>query len=142
MMEMKKLLAICIIFLFIGVAVAPGINLSVVKASTDNEMRSVQGTVKSKVVRQPVNIILKRMIDILIKGDLPRHPLLYFIVVIVYKFRTIRGVFLIDKSEYRMSLLLLLRGFWLVLSALIWYGIWANISDVMGWNWPTPNIPE
>jgi hypothetical protein len=141
-MEMKKLLTIGVIFLFIGVALAPSINSSVLKTSTDNEMRSAQGTVKSKIVRQPVNIILKRMIGILIKGDLPRHPLLYFIVVIVYKFRTIRGVFLIDKSEYRMSLLLLLRGFWLVLSALIWYGIWANISDVMGWNWPTPSIPE
>jgi len=33
--EIKKLLAIGIIFLFIGVAVAPSINSSVVKASDD-----------------------------------------------------------------------------------------------------------
>ena len=40
-MEMKKLLAIGIIFLFIGVAVAPSINSTVVKASDDNDLVEV-----------------------------------------------------------------------------------------------------
>jgi hypothetical protein len=40
-MEMKKLLAIGIIFLFIGVAVAPSINTAVVKASNDNDLVEV-----------------------------------------------------------------------------------------------------
>jgi hypothetical protein len=40
-MEMKKLLAIGIIFLFIGVAVAPSINSSIVKASDDNDLIEV-----------------------------------------------------------------------------------------------------
>jgi hypothetical protein len=40
-MEMKKLLAIGIIFLFIGVAVAPSINFTVVKASNDNDLMEV-----------------------------------------------------------------------------------------------------
>jgi hypothetical protein len=37
MMEMKKILVVGIILLFIGVAVAPNINLTVVKASTDDD---------------------------------------------------------------------------------------------------------
>jgi len=37
-MQMKKLLVIGIIFLFIGVAVAPSINFTVVKASDDNDL--------------------------------------------------------------------------------------------------------
>jgi uncharacterized protein YoxC len=36
MMEMKKILVVGIIFLFIGVAIAPSINLSVVKASNED----------------------------------------------------------------------------------------------------------
>jgi hypothetical protein len=41
MMKMKKILAVSIILLFIGVAVAPSINLSVVKASNDNDLVEV-----------------------------------------------------------------------------------------------------
>ncbi len=41
LMDMKKILAVGIIFLFIGVAVAPSINQSVVKASTDDELVEV-----------------------------------------------------------------------------------------------------
>ena len=40
-MELKKLLALGIIFLFIGVSVAPSINQSVVKASNDNDLVEV-----------------------------------------------------------------------------------------------------
>src|SRR5512136_535216 len=38
---MKKLLALCIIFLFIGVSIAPSINITVVKASDDNDLIEV-----------------------------------------------------------------------------------------------------
>jgi len=41
MMEMKKILALGVIFLFIGVTIAPSINLSVVKASNDNDLVEV-----------------------------------------------------------------------------------------------------
>jgi hypothetical protein len=41
MMKMEKILALGIILLFIGVAVAPSINLSVVKASNDNDLVEV-----------------------------------------------------------------------------------------------------
>jgi hypothetical protein len=40
-MEMKRILAVGVILLFIGVAVAPSINLSVVKASTDDDLVEV-----------------------------------------------------------------------------------------------------
>jgi hypothetical protein len=40
-MEMKKLIAIGIIFLFVGVAVTPSINSSIVKTSTDNDLIEV-----------------------------------------------------------------------------------------------------
>ena len=41
MMEMKKILALGVIFLFIGVAFAPSINFNVVKASNDNDLIEV-----------------------------------------------------------------------------------------------------
>jgi len=41
MMEMKKILVLGIILLFIGVAVAPSINFNVVKASNDNDLVEV-----------------------------------------------------------------------------------------------------
>jgi len=41
MMEMKKILVVGIIFLFIGVAIAPSINFTVVKASNDNDLVEV-----------------------------------------------------------------------------------------------------
>jgi hypothetical protein len=41
MMEMKKILVVGIIFLFIGVAIAPSINLSIVKASQDDDLVEV-----------------------------------------------------------------------------------------------------
>jgi len=41
MMEMKKILALGIILLFIGVAIAPSINFTVVKASNDNDLVEV-----------------------------------------------------------------------------------------------------
>ena len=40
-MKMKKILALGVIFLFIGVAVAPNINFTVVKASNDNDLVEV-----------------------------------------------------------------------------------------------------
>ena len=40
-MEMKKTLAVGVIFLFIGVAVAPSINFSVVKAFEDDDFIEV-----------------------------------------------------------------------------------------------------
>jgi hypothetical protein len=41
MMEIKKLLAVSIILLFLGVSVAPSINFTVVKASTDDDLMEV-----------------------------------------------------------------------------------------------------
>jgi len=48
-MEIKKLLTVGIIFLFIGVAVAPSINSVVVKTSINKDYKSVSLTEKSKV---------------------------------------------------------------------------------------------
>jgi hypothetical protein len=48
-MEMKKLLALGIIFLFIGIAIAPSINSSVVKTLVNKENTSVSLTEKSNV---------------------------------------------------------------------------------------------
>jgi hypothetical protein len=41
MMKMKKILAVCVIILFIGVAVAPSINTSIVKASQEDDLVEV-----------------------------------------------------------------------------------------------------
>jgi hypothetical protein len=115
----KKWLAVGIILLFIGVAVAPSINQSVVKASTDDD---------------PVK-----------KGSLPSHPLLFFFVKILFLFRLSRGAFLLNFSaEWSHGVpsvdfpLLYLRGTWLEITAIIWYFFWVNISDIMDWEWVWP----
>ncbi len=57
MMEMKNILAVGIIFLFIGVAVAPSINQSIVNASNDNDL--VEVTTQACGIKGYGNITVK-----------------------------------------------------------------------------------
>jgi hypothetical protein len=71
-MEMKKLIAVSIIFLFIGVAVAPTINFTVVKASNNNDLVEVTtqacgikgyGDATVKLTRQQYNELQQYLIE-------------------------------------------------------------------------------
>ena len=72
MMEMKKILAVGIIFLFIGVAIAPSINFTVVKASDDNDLVEVTtqacgikgfGNTTVKLTRQQYQNLEQYLVD-------------------------------------------------------------------------------
>ena len=151
-MEMKKLLAIGIIFLFIGVAVAPSINSIIVKASKDINLSEVSsraeinGTMRNKTTFQSESILFKRISDIIKKGDSLKHPLLYNIVKLILISRIYRALFLLVIStsiesgwNYYVKIthpLLFLRCVWLIISLDLWELFWNHISGSQGWNWP------
>jgi len=71
-MEMKKSLAVGVILLFIGVAIAPSINLSVVKASQDDDLVEVTtqacgikgyGNTTVKLTREQYNDLEKYLVE-------------------------------------------------------------------------------
>jgi hypothetical protein len=98
---------------------------------------------KSSSIPQTENIFPKKMSDIFKQGDLPRHLFLLLIVKILFIFRYTRGEFIFDRvvtyghngTITTNNPLLALRGYWLMISAWIWYYYWAITSDTMGWNW-------
>jgi len=72
MMEMKKILVVGIIFLFIGVSIAPSINTSIVKASNDNDRVEVTtqacgingfGNTTVKLTRQQYNDLEQYLVE-------------------------------------------------------------------------------
>ena len=130
----RKCVTIGIILLFVGIAIAPTINSSVVKASYDNR------TIRSKITSQPVSICLKRINDTFKRVDSLKYPFLYLIVFIISTSRLIRGVFLIWISLHFLAPAMLpfvfLRGYWLVLTSKYWGKFWNDTSDSQAWNWP------
>jgi len=148
--SIRKWLTVGIILLFIGVALAPSINNSIVKASNDNDLVEVTSqacginrTMRNKIAFQSESIFFKRINDIFKKGDSLKHPLLYYIVWIRQMSRMIRAYFLyiISNSGYYPGQdvkypLLYLRCLWLLYT--FWWSIkfWHYVSDSLGWNWP------
>ena len=132
---LREGLTVGIILLFIGVAAAPSINQSIVKASNDNR------TIGSKITSQLVSIFFRRISDIFKRVDSIKNPLLYVIVFIISISRLIRGYFLfmisisLDEKLIEHPLLFL-RSYWLLLTSVYWGKFWNNLSDSKGWNWP------
>jgi len=61
MIEMKKILALGVIFLFIGVSIAPSINFTVVKASNDNDLVEVTTQTCGISNKLPRNFFIKKL---------------------------------------------------------------------------------
>jgi hypothetical protein len=129
MMEMKKILAVGIIILFISVAVAPSISQSVVKASTDDDL---------------VEVTTEKYQDFqgLSDNETPRYPKLLAFVVLILWLKLSRGFWLYDHSiiweREQMSIthpLLLIRGMWFIWKATGWASFWMFLATVLGWNW-------
>jgi hypothetical protein len=110
------------------------------------KLRTIQRGIENSTICQSEAILVQRVNDFVRKGDLPTHPLLFFVVEMMFIFRYYRGGFLMNKSvvyddaEFTVKLpLLYLRGFWLVLTAIFWYMSWATTSEIMGWGWDWPD---
>ena len=126
-MKMKKLLVLGVILLFIGVAVAPSINQSVVKASTNDDL---------------VEVTAHQDYNQLNGNETPRYPKLLAFVVLIFRFKLNRGFWLYDHSMvwirdqlYIVHPLLLLRGLWLMWKATGLAARWMFLATVLGWNW-------
>ena len=126
----KKCLAVGIILLFIGVAVAPSINATDIRTIFENNNKAALSTFESNVVKRTDSI---------------KHPLFFLFVYSIYASRFIRGsvLTLISWKEYPPDLpptlihpILALRGAWLIVTAMFWYYFWNHLSESRGWNWP------
>jgi hypothetical protein len=125
----RKWLAVGIILLFIGVAVAPSINASTTKTIFENNNNVPLKTPQSDVKRT----------------DSIKHPLLFIIVYSIYLSRILRGWTLYVNSwkdngawlpPSLIHPLLAIRGLWLVATVMYWCIFWNYISQSNGWNWP------
>ena len=124
---MKQGLAVALVLLFIGVAVAPSINATVIKTIFDKNSNVPLGTLQSDVKRV----------------DSIKHPLLFIFVISIYASRFVRGLVLtlISWAEYPPDLppalihpILALRGAWLIVTAMYWSDFWNHMSESRGWN--------
>jgi len=123
-----KWLAVGIILLFVGTCMIP---------ATAQD---------SKIIIPSETGLLKRVDDVFKKGDLPKHPILFIIVLIQVLFRQSRGFALLFLSgeleiyknpEFKViHPLLFIRAFWLLAVVEIEFEFWAIVSDSLGWNWP------
>lgn len=124
----KKWLVIGIILLFLGTCIIP---------ATAQD---------SKIITPSETGLLKRVDDVFKKGDLPKHPILFTIVLLQVLFRQFRGFTLLFLSgeleiykipEFKVKHpLLFIRAFWLLAVVEVEFGFWTIVSDSLGWNWP------
>jgi|GEM_PF-3263542 len=145
-----KLVVMAIILLFIGIAIVPGINLNVVKASNDNgygeitsKIYETNKPILSKTVLQSENIFFKKLYDIFKKEDSLRHPLLFIFVYSIFLSRSFRSTLLglISITEDMgipivIHPILFLRAAWLLMTTYYWSLFWNHISESLSWNWP------
>lgn len=124
---MMKKIAVSIILLFIGIAFAPSINQSVVKASIDDDL---------------VEVTTYQDFNQLNGNDTPRYPILLAFVVLILWLKMSRGSWLYDHSivwereqMYITHPLLLMRGMWLMWKATGWAARWMFLATVLSWNW-------
>jgi len=135
---MKNKLTIGTIFCFVLLCIMPMISAV--------EIKTIEKTQDGKVIKQSEILFLKRIGDLSKKGDLPKHPILFIIVLMQVAFRLSRGFnlfFLSGEWEYNRfpefkvkHPLLFIRAYWLVLVGEVEWEFWAIVSDSLGWNWP------
>ena len=111
------------------------------------ELKTVEKAQDRKIMRQSEIFLLKKVGDLFKKGILPKHPILFIIVLMQLVFRQSRGFYLFFLStevEYYYHFpeikvihpLLFIRAFWLLLVAEYEFVFWGIVSDSLGWNWP------
>ena len=84
--------------------------------------------------------------DIINIEQIPDHPILYYIIYIIYLYRLISAYSLFDKSigfenvgeipqMYIKHPLLFILAIALMFRADMWDIMWSSIASKMGWNW-------
>jgi hypothetical protein len=136
---MKHKLIIGGIFCFVLLCMMPMISAV--------ELKTVEKSQDRKIMRQSEILLLKKVGDLFKKGVIPKHPILFIIVLIQVVFRLSRGFNLFFLSgewednvrfpEFKVKHpLLFIRAFWLIWPAEFEFEFWAIVSDSLGWNWP------
>jgi hypothetical protein len=123
-----KCLSVGIILLFIGVAVVPGVDQTIVKASQDNDLVEVP-------TEQYQNFCVHN-------NETSRYPKLLAFIVLILWLKLGRGNWLLDHSivwireqMYITHPLLLIRGLLLIWRATGWASFWMFLATILGWNW-------
>jgi len=125
----RSTLMVGIIFLLLGTCIIPAI------------------AQPNKISKPSETQILKRVSDLFIKRVIPKHPILFIIVLMQVAFRLSRGFNLFFLSgewewenrfpEFKVKYpLLFIRAYWLVLVGEVEFEFWAIVSNSLGWNWP------
>lgn len=148
-MEMKKPLVIGIILLFIGVAVAPSFNQSVVKASNGNDLVEIENINSYQLSPKRMNNNqTKDTVNNLVGLSYLRHPILLKIIAKLNYVRLVALEFLQDRSaiwfhrhptQITHPLMFLLA---IVLALRIGIGVvgWFEISQLLNWGWTYEDI--
>jgi hypothetical protein len=131
----------------IGVSICAVILLILGSSSNVIGYQTEKGIIRNNIIDQSWDVHFKKVV-VFEKVNLLKHPILFFIISVLAKFRLIRGEFLFNIStsigafnwiniEYP---LLFFRAYWLTLSTDIWLTLWKEVSDSRGWNWPLDYI--
>jgi hypothetical protein len=106
--------------------------------------QTMKDTVTNKVNDQSSNMFIKKIKTIGKIGDYLRHPILFVIVSVLFRFQFNRAWLLYELSISRGAFnwietefpLVYLRACWLLLSAECWLTFWQHLSYSLDWNWP------
>ncbi|DAC71950.1 MAG TPA: hypothetical protein DSN98_07675 [Thermoplasmata archaeon] len=145
MMELKRILAVGVILLFIGVTVAPTINFQVVKASTDiNSIENQKNNSPQLLLKKIHNYQIKNIVNYL------RHLILLRIIeklndlrFSVYRFLYDFSTKIVDHNDYFPRIIHPLVFF---LACIVFLRIhigkyfWFDISQLFHWGWTYEDI--
>jgi hypothetical protein len=97
------------------------------------ELKTLNKTLVSKINTQSERIFFKKIGESVKNTALPKHLILFIIVVIQVYFRFFRYAILQSISINHP--LLYLRSFWLLITVIIESYFWGKVSGSLGWDW-------
>jgi hypothetical protein len=107
------------------------------------ELKTVEITQGNKIIKQSERIFYKKISDLIKKGTLQKHSILFIIVYIQTLFRLLRAVNLDDISWSNDDIspkiihpLIYLYSLWIYVTLIIECEFWGKVSNSLGWNWP------
>ena len=134
---MNKIVVIGIVLLFIGIALAPSINASVI--NEDLVLR------KNKLLKSLQNLDIVENENETKQISLGYSPKrITLLITILALIRVARGIFLMTISstgwppETTLPIIHF-RGLWLYMSALVWINYWQHLYSLLGLEWELPS---
>ncbi len=133
---MKNKLIIGSIFCFVLLCMMPMISAI--------ELNTVEKTQGNKINTQSERIFFNKIVDLIKKGTLPKHQILFTIVEIQLFIRLLRYITFESISYFEIPEapgqivfpLLYLYSLWLLLTFSIEEEFWEKVSSSQDWNWP------